>query len=348
MSFDAEERSPRVSSTAGGGRGPFDDDDGGGFLSYDSHQHFESYSSFATAAADDVGAASVVGGGGGGVDGFDVGSPMAYGSRSEFAPDPFATANGNRDADEDDIFASSDGPMLPPPTEMQPEEGFVLREWRRQNAIHLEEKEQKEREMRNQIILEAEEYKQAFYEKRRVNCETNKNHNREREKLFLSNQEKFHANADKQYWKAIAELIPHEVPNIEKRRGKKDQEKKPSIVVVQGPKPGKPTDLSRMRQILVKLKVTPPPHMIPPPPVPAAKDGAAAPAAKDGAAAPAAADGKKPVTLTKEAASADEKKPVTPAKETAEANGAAPTNEETPAAAEGQEVAAPEPDAKKD
>jgi hypothetical protein len=25
----------------------------------------------------------------------------------------------------------SDGPILPPPTEMEPEEGFALREWRR-------------------------------------------------------------------------------------------------------------------------------------------------------------------------------------------------------------------------
>ncbi|KAM1126223.1 hypothetical protein ACFX2B_040932 [Malus domestica] len=85
----------------------------------------------------------------------------------------------------------------------------------------------------------------------------------------FDDKEVFIAEVDKNYWKAIADLIPNEVPAIEKKIGKKDTEKKPSILVVQGPKPGKPTELSRMRQILLKLKHNAPPHLKPSPPAPA-------------------------------------------------------------------------------
>lgn len=81
--------------------------------------------------------------------------------------------------------------------------------------------------------------------------------------------------------------MPHEIPGLEKRGKTKEQERKPGIVVVQGPKPGKATDLSRMRQVLVKLKEKPPSHMVPPPPPPAKeeekkKDGGDKDAKKDG------------------------------------------------------------------
>ncbi|KAL6545154.1 hypothetical protein OROHE_009819 [Orobanche hederae] len=174
-------------------------------------------------------------------------------SGGEFASDPahlLSETNAN-------------GPILPPPAEMEPEEGYALREWRRQNAIRLEEKEKREKEVLNQIIVAAQDFMIELHRKGQLTCETNKAFNREKEKVFVASQEKFHADAGKDYWKSIAELIPNEVPTIEKRKGKKDQDEKPSTFVVQGPKPGKPTDLARMRQILLKLKHNTPPHLKP-------------------------------------------------------------------------------------
>ncbi|PQQ10106.1 clathrin light chain 1 [Prunus yedoensis var. nudiflora] len=291
----------------------FDQDD----VVVENYTEYAEYSSFSGGAQTDA-EVSADHSGGASTDVFGFDDPSSnYSHSTPFDSVPVENGNGNgygvgEHAIDDDVF-TSDGPVLPPParwclrkvllfvnggdhwfivclhsleqalqsyaagavSKLQSALGvFFL------NALQLEEKEKREKELRNQIIEEAEEYKRAFYEKRKLNVETNKVENREKEKLFLANQENFHKNADKQSWKAIAELIPHEVPNIEKKRGKKDQDKKPSITVVQGPKPGKPTDLSRLRQILLKLKHKTPPHMIPPPPAPAkdakdAKDGKA-------------------------------------------------------------------------
>lgn len=151
--------------------------------------------------------------------------------------------------------------------------------------------------------------------------------------LYWANQEKFHKEVDKHYWKAIAELIPREVPNIEKKRGKKDPDKKPSVTVIQGPKPGKPTDLGRMRQIFLKLKTNPPPHMMPPPP---AKDGKDAKGAKDGKDAKGGKDAKDLKDGKPAEPKAAEEKPASPAKD-ASAETAKP---EAPASGEGEKPVA--------
>lgn len=60
-----------------------------------------------------------------------------YSKSSPFGSVPVVNGNGNgyggygsADGDIAGVF-SSDGPMLPPPGEMEAEEGFALREWRR-------------------------------------------------------------------------------------------------------------------------------------------------------------------------------------------------------------------------
>lgn len=58
----------------------------------------------------------------------------------------------------------------------------------RQNAIQLEEKEKKEKEMLEQIIKEADEYKVEFYRKRSTAVENNKASNREKEKVMDQSQ----------------------------------------------------------------------------------------------------------------------------------------------------------------
>lgn len=53
----------------------------------------------------------------------------------------------------------------------------------RQNAIQLEEKEKREKELRNQIIEEADQFKEEFHKKRELACENNKAANREKQKV---------------------------------------------------------------------------------------------------------------------------------------------------------------------
>ncbi|GAU19430.1 hypothetical protein TSUD_76740 [Trifolium subterraneum] len=336
-SFEVEEQSYHHHHSPS--TGPFDDDNNSNYGEYESHNNQYDYGSEFpnnnnNNSDDDHHLSVDTNNQHSNADyGFGVSTPNA-----EFLT-PFQT---NEPADEG-VFSSE--PVLPDPIQMQ-EEGSARREWRRNNAIHLEEKEKREKEMRNQIIKEAEDFKEAFYAKRKLNCETNKKNNREKEKLYLANQEKFHKEADKHYWKAIAEIIPREVPNIEKRRGKKEADNKPSVHIIQGPKPGKPTDLSRMRQMILKLKQNPPAHMMPPPPkeekdAKENKDGKDTKDAKKEGENDKAEKNSTPTAGATATADSAENKSTTATKDAAATNG----ESQDPPAAEGEQVTSSEPPA---
>lgn len=107
----------------------FDDDDvGGGFVGYDPRlqsQRLDSFSNFdPDSVKDSAGDSSPIFGGGE--------SPYAAGDHvfSSHAvpeipspPSIYSAVDGG--------FGISDGPILPPPADLAPEEGFALREWRR-------------------------------------------------------------------------------------------------------------------------------------------------------------------------------------------------------------------------
>ncbi|RRT56887.1 hypothetical protein B296_00011622 [Ensete ventricosum] len=136
--FDGEDATPKGSSR------PFDDD---GYIGYDPRlpsQRFDAFPSFSPAAADgDVDEVieedpitTVELGGSAGFppspEGFGYVADPIQEFPSEPAPFSMLDSNGQGYVEVDDGGAfTSDGPTLPPPAEMQPEEGFILQEWRR-------------------------------------------------------------------------------------------------------------------------------------------------------------------------------------------------------------------------
>lgn len=61
--------------------------------------------------------------------------------------------------------------------------GVIFVSFSRLNAIRLEEKEKREKEIVREIIEEAEQYKAEYYRKWKLRCENNIAANREKEKV---------------------------------------------------------------------------------------------------------------------------------------------------------------------
>lgn len=87
----------------------------------DTFSGYGSYTGFTSGGGDPTGVFF-------GEDDVSVDQPAA----SPYGSVPVVNGNGNEGFFEgDDGVFASDGPMLPSPIEMEPEEGYALREWRR-------------------------------------------------------------------------------------------------------------------------------------------------------------------------------------------------------------------------
>eukprot|EP00270_Netrium_digitus_P014581 TRINITY_DN497_c0_g1_i1.p1 TRINITY_DN497_c0_g1~~TRINITY_DN497_c0_g1_i1.p1 ORF type:complete len:229 (-),score=39.14 TRINITY_DN497_c0_g1_i1:331-975(-) len=198
-------------------------------------------------------------------------SPQNYGAPQQSydfggeSADGFGQAGAYNPAQEQPVangnFDAYDGATLPPPSSMGPEESIVLREWRRKRAIELEEKARVSREKHALILESSKGELDSFYAKRQHQVAQGKVNNREKEKIYLENLESLNAKAGGNYWEAVTAFVNFET-QVKKEKVKAKGEPVRTSTLLNDAKPGKHTDLTRMRQVLLKLKHNPPAHLI--------------------------------------------------------------------------------------
>eukprot|EP00475_Leptophrys_vorax_P042508 TRINITY_DN8010_c0_g5_i1.p1 TRINITY_DN8010_c0_g5~~TRINITY_DN8010_c0_g5_i1.p1 ORF type:complete len:231 (-),score=47.79 TRINITY_DN8010_c0_g5_i1:695-1387(-) len=170
------------------------------------------------------------------------------------------------------------GATLPPPSQMASEESILLREWRRKKAIELEEKAKLSREKHQQVLEDAKAELEAFYKKRDMQVTQAKTNNREKEKAYVDNLLSLNSKQGGNYWESVCAFVNFDVPTKKEKAKAKSGEPVRTSTLLNDAKPGKHTDLARMRQVLLKLKHNPPPSFAPA--AAAADTGSDAPAAK--------------------------------------------------------------------
>ncbi|GBG59529.1 hypothetical protein CBR_g38553 [Chara braunii] len=235
--------------------------------------------------AEENGFVQLNGGGGGSSEFFptDFGGDSSPGRAGAAAADPYGHSEEDRHSgrfrdDGDDFGGPLGGSGASPLNGMSgasapldlPLESELLYEWRRKRAAELEEKAEQERERKVDIIEAAGSLRSNMAAQREKAMEAARQNNREKESVFLSGLEaSMYTNPGGNYWATVAGMIDFDSKPEEKVPTKtatksgadKAADKKKSggaaSVVVNKPKPGKATDLTRMRQLLLKLKHNP-------------------------------------------------------------------------------------------
>eukprot|EP00245_Coleochaete_scutata_P015059 TRINITY_DN6574_c0_g1_i1.p1 TRINITY_DN6574_c0_g1~~TRINITY_DN6574_c0_g1_i1.p1 ORF type:complete len:203 (+),score=61.36 TRINITY_DN6574_c0_g1_i1:204-812(+) len=185
-------------------------------------------------------------------------TPPVYDQAPPTFDDDFRGSQGGGGFPDDFGQEEEAGVKLPPPSAMPTEESILLREWRRKRGLELEEKARISREQHQKILEQAEYEKEIFYNQRQKQVAGAKTNNREKEKVFMAHLEALNAKSGGNYWESVVAFVNFDV--VPDRKDKKSGKganisPRPSTADV---KPGKQTDMSRMRQVLLKLKHNPP------------------------------------------------------------------------------------------
>ncbi|KAG0591283.1 hypothetical protein KC19_1G163500 [Ceratodon purpureus] len=149
----------------------------------------------------------------------------------------------------------------------QLQESEILRQWRRKKEAELEERERESQAKQDHILEQAAIERENFYKERKAQIEAKKRLNREKEMKYHADVEAKQKLVEGNLWEAVASLIglngevdgktanssgksPKSI--VELSTPRTHESKRPRDT---SPKPTKKTaDLSRMREILLKLQ----------------------------------------------------------------------------------------------
>ncbi|XP_024392773.1 clathrin light chain 2 [Physcomitrium patens] len=171
------------------------------------------------------------------------------------------------------INDDDDAPMMSPVPEdlSQQQESETLRQWKRKKELELQEKQRETQIKQDRILEHAAIERENFYKEREVQIEEKKRLNREKETKYRADAEMQQKLVEDNLWAAVAALIDlngdqtdgmmtangsgKQISKSQISTPKRVEQRRLKEYAVKPTK--KTTDLSRMREILLKLQQRP-------------------------------------------------------------------------------------------